>query len=167
MVSYEMLAFRYIYALACRFRKDIRIKEHTVRRFGRPDGTRQVEFAAAFAPHKLEIRNGELVQVSPGANSRTDFYVVARLQFERMALVHVYHTTNYDDGTYSTAARSTSSRLLIRLMRTGDPVMDAELFRPSSRMWETCRRAWRARAQERIHWCSQERRAELWRFRHG
>ncbi len=117
-------------------------------------------FGVAFAPHKMDLKNGEWVSTAPGAHGRTDFYVVASFADRKVAVMHIYHTTNYDAGTYSNKCTSCSSRLLVRdlVPVAQDRIQELAV---ETEIWNLLALAWQDLVQAEIHWCSGVRRSEL------
>ncbi len=68
---------------------------------------RSLNFSLGFMLYRLlDLRNGELMQVLSAAHGRADFYIIASLADRKVTVLHTYHMTNYNDGTYSKVAAS-------------------------------------------------------------
>ena len=126
MTQFEVLAFRYAVNVAVRLQRASPAATDVMLRMGAPE---LPTFEVAFAPHKVGLKNVEWVSTGQGVHCRTDFYVVASVAARKVAVMHMYLTTNYDDGTFSKKSTSSCSRLLERELRpvAGDLSEDLEV----------------------------------------
>ncbi len=111
MTQFEVLAFLYAVNVAVRLQRASPAATDLMLRMGAPE---LPTFEVAFAPSKVDLKNVDWVVTGLCAPGCTDFYVVASVAARKVAVMHMYLTTNYDDGTFSKKSTSSCSRLLER-----------------------------------------------------